>query len=78
MKALYESKGYQIPNIVFWNVNSRHDIYHADASRKGVQLVSGQSASTFGNLVGAIGCTPIEMMRKVLDSGRYDLIEVGV
>lgn len=77
MKALYESQGYQIPNIVFWNVNSRHDIYHADSTRKGVQLVSGQSVSTFKNLVGSIGFTPIEMMRKVLDSDRYSLIMVG-
>lgn len=77
MKAKYAEAGYEIPNIIFWNVNSRHDVYHADSTRKGVQLVSGQSASTFAQLVGSIGFTPIEMMLKVLNSGRYDLVTVA-
>lgn len=77
MKAKYAEAGYEIPNIVFWNVNSRHDVYHGDSTRKGVQLVSGQSASTFAQLVGSIGFTPIEMMLKVLNSGRYDLVTVA-
>jgi WD40 repeat protein len=76
MKAMYESNGYDIPNVVYWNVNSRHDVYHADSNRKGVQLVSGQSASTFKQLVGGIGMTPVEMMLKVLNNGRYDLVTV--
>ena len=76
MKAKYESCGYDIPNVVYWNVNSRHDVYHADSDRKGVQLVSGQSTSTFKQLVGGIGMTPVEMMLKVLNGGRYDLVTV--
>lgn len=76
MKAEYAEAGYEIPNIVFWNVNSRHDVYHADSTRKGVQLVSGQSASTFAQLVGSIGFTPIEMMERVLGSMRYNLISI--
>ena len=76
MKAKYESNGYDIPNVVYWNVNSRHDVYHADSDRKGVQLVSGQSTSTFKQLVGSVGMTPVEMMLKVLNGGRYDLVTV--
>lgn len=77
VKQEYADAGYDIPNVVFWNVNSRNDTYHADNNRKGVQLLSGQSASTFGQLVGSIGMTPMEMMLKVLNSGRYDLIMVA-
>lgn len=77
MRALYASHGYEIPNIIFWNVASRHDVFHADASRKGVQLVSGQSATTFKQLVGAIGMTPVEMMHKVIDSERYSVITIA-
>lgn len=76
MAAEFESKGYQIPNIVFWNVNSRHDVFHADFTRKGVQLVGGQSASTFKNLMSCIGMTPVEAMLKTLGSERYDPIKV--
>lgn len=77
MKHKYKKHGYQIPNIIFWNVNSRHDVFHADAKRKGVQLCSGQSVSVFKQLMGCIGCTPVEMMEKVINSERYEPIVVG-
>ena len=77
MAALYASHGYTIPNIVFWNVNSRNDVFHADANRKGVQLVSGQSASTFKQLMQSVGMNPVEMMVNVLNSERYQPITVG-
>ena len=76
MAHKFEKNGYQIPNIVFWNVNSRHDVFHADSSRKGVQLVSGQSASTFKNLISCIGMTPVEAMLKTINSERYEAITV--
>ena len=65
------------PNIVFWNVDSRHDVFHADSTRIGVQLVSGQSASTFKNLLSCVGLTPVEAMLKTINSERYDAIRVG-
>lgn len=77
MKQKYAVHGYEIPNIVFWNVNSRHDVFHADATKKGVQLVSGQSASTFKNLISCIGMTPVEAMVKTICSERYEAIKVG-
>lgn len=77
MAERFRKNGYEIPNVVFWQVNSRHDIFHADTKRKGVQLVGGQSASTFKNLLSCVGMTPIEAMLKVLNSDRYDAITVG-
>ena len=71
MQEQYRSCGYEIPNIVFWNVNSRHDVFHADSSRKGVQLVSGQSAATFQQLMKTVGMTPVEAMEYVICSERY-------
>lgn len=76
VSRVYEEHGYKIPNVVFWNVNSRHDVFLADKNRKGVQLVSGQSASTFKNLIGCVDKTPIEMMYSVLNSERYQAIRV--
>ena len=69
--------GYEIPNVVFWNVESRHDIFHADKNRKGVQLCSGQSPSTFSQLMKSIGMTPMEMMLSVLNSERYAHIRLS-
>jgi hypothetical protein len=76
MRAEYEENGYDIPNVMFWNVNSRNDVFHADSDRKGVQLVSGQSASTFKLLVGSIGMSPYELMLKALNDERYSVITV--
>lgn len=76
VSRIYEEHGYKIPNVVFWNVDSRHDVFLADKSRKGVQLVSGQSASTFKNLIGCIDKTPVEMMYEVLNSERYKAIQI--
>ena len=69
--------GYMIPNIVFWNVASRHDVFHADKNRAGVQLVSGQSASTFRHVLENIGMNPVEAMEKVINSERYEAITVA-
>ena len=76
VSRVYEEQGYKIPNVVFWNVDSRHDVFLADKNRKGVQLVSGQSASTFKNLIGCVDKTPVEMMYSVLNSERYQAIQI--
>ena len=76
VSRVYEEHGCKIPNVVFWNVNSRHDLFLADKNRKGVQLVSGQSASTFKNLIGCVDKTPVEMMYEVLNSDRYQAIQI--
>ena len=37
---------------------------------------SGQSANTFKNLIGCVDKTPIEMMYSVLNSDRYQAIQI--
>ena len=76
MRARYIQHEYEIPQIVFWNVNSRHDVFHADANHKGVILCSGQSTGTFKNLIGSIGFTPVEFMYKCIFSKRYEHVTV--
>ena len=76
MKANFEANGYEIPNIVFWNVNSRNNTYHASFDRKGVQLASGQSPSVFATLVQGINMTPYEYMVSVLNNERYERVTV--
>lgn len=74
MVRRFEAYGYTIPNIVFWNVNARHDTFLVDGNRRGVQLVSGQSASTFKNVIASIGMTPYDAMINVLNGERYSSI----
>lgn len=76
MVQQYKEHGYEIPNIIFWNVNSRQNVFHADHDRRGVQLCSGQSVTVFKQLLGCVGCTPAEMIRKVIDAERYECITI--
>lgn len=77
MKAKFRQAGYEIPNIIFWNVASRHDTFHTDKNHKGVQLASGQSVSVFKQVIECIGMTPMEAMLKTLNNERYDAITVA-
>ena len=77
MRNKFAYYGYEIPNIIFWNVNSRHDVFHADSKRKGVQLCSGQSTTVFKQVMSCIGMTPSEAMKSVINSDRYSCIKVG-
>lgn len=74
MKAKYEAFGYQIPNIVFWNVRSGKSTYQASFDRPGVQLASGQSPVVFESLAKGVNMTPQEYMLSVLNSERYEPI----
>ena len=76
MKRRYASHGYDIPNVIFWNVNSRHDVFHADSKRQGVQLFSGQSVSTFKSLMECVDMTPIQAMERVIQAERYESIKI--
>lgn len=74
MEKEFGLHGYKIPTVIFWNVNSRHDLFHADKDRKGVILCSGQATSTFKHVVDTIDSTPYELMLEVLNSERYGRI----
>lgn len=78
MKSLYEAYGYKLPNIIFWNVNSRSNVFHVDKDRKGVQLCSGQSVTIFKQLIGCIGKSPVQWMNEVIHVPRYEQIKVRV
>ena len=77
MSREFRRCGYRIPNIVFWNVDSRHDTFHADKSRAGVQLVSGQSATVFRQVMQCVGMDPVRAMEKLIGSERYAAIAVA-
>lgn len=76
MVAKFANHGYQIPNIIFWNVNSRHDVFHADKSRRGVQLASGQSVTVFKQILQNLGYNPVEAMENTINAERYACITV--
>lgn len=76
MKAKFESHGYKLPEIVFWNTQARHDTYHTTATVPHVRMVSGQATSVFKSLIDGKTHTPYDFMLEVLNAPRYDLIKV--
>ena len=76
MKNRFIQNGYQIPNIVFWNVNSTKDTFHTQSNWEGVQIASGQSASVFKAIIENIDLTPYDAMMNVLNRERYSKITV--
>lgn len=68
-KLKFQSAGYELPHLVFWNVQSRHCQQPVRMNDSGATLVSGCSPSTFELVVS--GTTPFEFMMNVLNSERY-------
>lgn len=73
-KEKFEAAGYDMPSIVFWNVNSVKDTFHSDCNIKGVQYYSGQSVSVFKNIFQGIEFDPVEAMLAVLLNERYEKV----
>lgn len=71
MEKEFNRHGYDLPNIVFWNVAS-HQNTPVKMNKHGVQLVSGFSPSILKQLLNADGKTPYEMMLEVVTSERYE------
>lgn len=76
IEDMYAEHGYAVPTIVFWNVDSRQDTFHVACDKKGVQLASGQSASTFKSIMANIGKTPYQAVVDTLNTEMYSMITV--
>lgn len=71
MRKRFADAGYEMPKLVYWNVDSRHDTFLASKNDPNTILVSGQSASTFKNLIKGIECSAFEIMEQTLNDERY-------
>ena len=66
----YVSHGYKLPQIIFWNVASRHRQQPVTKNEQGVALVSGATPRIFSMVAGGI-LSPYTFMMEVLGSERY-------
>ena len=72
-RGKYEACGYQLPQVVFWNVASRTRQQPVTLNEQGVTLISGITPRIFAMVTeGAI--SPFAFMMKVLSSERYACI----
>ena len=72
-KRSFEEYGYSLPQIVFWNVRSRHDNVPVKSNEQGVILVSGCSPRVF-SMVKEKNYDPYSFMLEALNNERYSSI----
>ena len=75
-KKLFEEAGYNLPEVVFWNVASRNRQQPVGKNEQGVTLVSGCTPGLFTQVAdGTVSAmTPYEFMLDVLGGERYQNI----
>lgn len=75
IKDKYEQNGYQLPKLVFWNVNSRTNTMPLTQNKNGVVLVSGFSTA-IAKMVLSNKLDPYEALKDILLSERYKQVEM--
>ena len=65
MKKVYEDAGYELPKIVFWNLDA-HMGTPAECSDDSVAMVSGYSPSIMKAVLNAENFTPMDVMMEAL------------
>ena len=71
--ARFAAQGYKLPNVVFWNVASRHGHQPVRMNDAGVALVSGCTPRLF-DMVMRGELSPYKMMMEIIGSERYEKI----
>jgi hypothetical protein len=70
----YKEAGYEVPYIVFWNLNARAGNVPVKFDKPGVALVSGFSPSIMTSILKAEELDPASVMMATLNSPRYSVI----
>jgi hypothetical protein len=77
IERMYSEAGYEMPKVVYWNIQSRNDSnkpVHFD--KQGTALVSGFSPSLLTSLLAGKEMTPLSMMMQVIGSERYSKVTI--
>ena len=72
-KRQYEKHGYRLPNVVFWNVQSRNKQQPVTMNEQGVAIVSGCTPKLF-SMVASGRIDPYSVMMDIVGSERYEKI----
>lgn len=75
IRKLYKKYGYEIPNVVFWNLNSRHSNFPIKYDENNVALISGFSPSIVKSVLSG-NINPIDSVMVTVNSDRYNLIKI--
>lgn len=75
VKVKYQAAGYDLPKIVFWNLNASAKNFPVQFKEEGTVLVSGFSPSIMKAVLAAKKVTPFDIMMDTISSERYSVIQ---
>jgi hypothetical protein len=73
IKRKYKDAGYEVPNVVFWNLNS-HENVPVKFDKRGTALVSGFSPAVMKGILSGADMTPYGIMLATVDTPRYSVL----
>ena len=78
LKARYNSAGYKIPKIVFWNVNGKSGNSPVKFDAEGTCMVSGYSPAILTSVLSGEDFDPMSMMFDTVGKDRYSVADLVV
>jgi hypothetical protein len=75
IRRQYDNIGYSLPQIIFWNIQSRSKNFPVRYDELGTALISGLSPSILKSVLGGKEMTPVSIMNETINSNRYSVIE---
>lgn len=75
VKTMFADAGYEMPNIVYWNIQSRGENVPVRFDESGAALISGFSPSIMTSLLSGGTMTPVGIMMETIGKERYSRIK---
>lgn len=70
----YHMAGYELPKIVYWNLNARQGNVPVKFNEQGTALISGFSPAIMKSVLAANQFTPIGIMLETINTARYNAV----
>lgn len=75
VKKMFKNAGYEMPQFIFWNVDSRDSDNFPAFDEFGVMQVSGSSPAVLQYVLSTLGSNTMEIVQRVLDNPRYAFVD---
>lgn len=75
VRTMFANAGYEMPNIVYWNIQSRGENVPVRFDESGTALISGFSPSIMISLLSGSTITPVGIMMETIGNERYSRIK---
>ena len=78
LRVMYEQAGYKMPQVIYWNVESRYNHFQTRSDIPGTMLASGSSPKVFEAVMAMkdYEATPYDAMLEVLNGKRYKEVQI--